>query len=554
MTISLSNSSLLFLLIFSSSFASAQDSRAAREELINRGPASPSFSSHVCTGTDPKGGEYSYPCDSSGRPTGSSRALTTDDLIGKSPANVGNNSNTPQGSANSIDAISYISDCRATGASKSECEQYLRDAQPSTGESTNPEDILNRSYGYKEGSEEPGKGGAFATCGPGETKDSIGRCVPTANPSTQQQQAQQSSPQPNAQQQQPNPLMGPPASAAMPSVDIAVCTTAKDDADKECDPSSQSWMKAINQVSTLLGSQLNQGACSALAAAQAGSAASMSLYTTQCGKAVAACLNECRRSVTSSDASIQYTATEAVKACNAKGVTAKQAEQAAARGIQEVGQAVQSCRATFGMDLSLGSQAAYVGKSADDILAGLQQTDQGSLNHQGVEGALTGDMNSNLDLSDLVDDRPAGMAAKPRTNGQAPGGQQGSAGLGSAGGVGVDASSGKGNNNRRGSTGLLSNILSGFFGGGGGSFGGSGRSSGGGFSSWFGGGGGSSSSQASANAPDLRQFLPGAVHDPKKDRGIAGRIVSKDGISGPHGNVWRDISNRYQVKRASLLP
>lgn len=380
--------------------------------------------------------------------------------------------------------------------------------------------------------------------------ESVNRAATTPQQGGQQPIAQSPTQQQHSTQQQPDPLMGPPASAAMPPVDISVCTSAKDDADKECDPSSQSWMKAINQVSTLLGSQLNQGACSTLAAAQAGSAASMSLYTTQCGKAVAACLNECRRSVTSSDASIQYTATEAVKACNAKGVTAKQAEQAAARGIQEVGQAVQSCRATFGMDFNLGSQAAYVGKSADDILAGLQQTDQGSLNHQGVEGALTGDMNGNLDLSDLVDDRPAGMAAKPRTNGQAPGGQQGSAGLGSAGGVGVDASSGKGNN-RRGSTGLLSNILSGFFGGGG--SGGSGRSSGGGFSSWFG-GGGESSSQASDKGPDLRQFLPGAVLDPKKDRGIAGRIVSADGMSGPHQNIWRMVNNRYQYKRASLLP
>lgn len=339
-----------------------------------------------------------------------------------------------------------------------------------------------------------------------------------------------------------------------PAADINVCNTAKINADSACDSESKNWMRTINQVSGLLGSQLNQGACGTLAAAQAGSAASLTAYSMQCGSAVESCLNECRKFTNAVDQLTRETAARNATACNAKGASAKKTEADVGAGIQQIAQAVKACHASFGVAaVDPNFQGPdYVGKPQGDILGQMQPRNDQGLNHEGVGGGITGEMNSNVDLSDLVDDTPAPIAGKPKGMGQDPGGQQGSAGLGGGGGVGVDASSGR-NANRKGNTGLLSNILSGFFGGGGGGLFGGGRSTGGGGSGgWF--GGTNNNPQAASKTPDLRQFLPGAKFDPKKDRGIAGRIVSKDGISGPHGNVWRDISNRYQVKRASLLP
>jgi len=358
--------------------------------------------------------------------------------------------------------------------------------------------------------------------------------------------------------------MGPPESAANQgpnSQEIATiyqCESAKVNADSACDSESKNWMRTINQVSGLLGSQLNQGACGTLAAAQTGSAASLTLFSMQCGQAVDKCLTECRKTIAATNASadvqlqqINKDAADYARACNAKGASAKKTEADVGDGIQQIAQAVQACRASFGtaaVDPNL-QIPDYVGKPQGDILAGLQQRNDQGLNYEGTGSGLTGDRNANIDLSDLVDDTPAVGAAKPRGMGQDPGGQQGSAGLGGGGGVGVDASSGRAAN-RKGNTGLLSNILSGFFGSGGGGLFGGGKAAG----NRGGGGGQVAAAPAGATTPDLRQFLPGAKFDPKKERNIAGRIVSKDGIIGPHGNLWRDISNRYQVKRASLLP
>lgn len=376
----------------------------------------------------------------------------------------------------------------------------------------------------------------------------------------------------------PQEEMAPPANAAkkdpdptrpsnqvdIETPDLQLCEQAKADADGACDSQSKNWVRTINQASTLLGSQMNQSACGTLAAAQVGSAAALTLFSMQCGRAVDQCVTECNKYLKFMSSAapdfFQYSdtlkknATDALKACNAKGVSAKKTEADVGSGIQQIAQAVQSCRASFGtaaVDPSLQGPG-YVGKPDGDILAGLQQRNDQGLNHEGTGSGLTGDMNANVDLSDLTDDAPVSGVAKPRGIGQDPGGQQGSAGLGSSGGVGVDANSGRAAN-RKGSTGLLSNILSGFFGSGGGGLFGGGKAAGSG-DRGAGGNGYSAGTEAGTKTPDLRQFLPGAKFDPKKERNIAGRIVSKDGLIGPHGNLWRDVSNRYQVKRASLLP
>lgn len=54
---------------------------------------------------------------------------------------------------------------------------------------------------------------------------------------------------------------------------------------------------------------------------------------------------------------------------------------------------------------------------------------------------------------------------------------------------------------------------------------------------------------------DLRKFLPGA-YNPNGFRGVAGGIekVGPDGITGPHGDIWQKIRNRYQSIQDSLHP
>lgn len=53
-------------------------------------------------------------------------------------------------------------------------------------------------------------------------------------------------------------------------------------------------------------------------------------------------------------------------------------------------------------------------------------------------------------------------------------------------------------------------------------------------------------------SPDLRQFLPGGMQDPKS-RKLAGDS-SPHGISGPHSNIWKNIQNRYRIISPTLMP
>lgn len=95
---------------------------------------------------------------------------------------------------------------------------------------------------------------------------------------------------------------------------------------------------------------------------------------------------------------------------------------------------------------------------------------------------------------------------------------------------------------------------SGYFGGGGG--GGSGRSfaSAGGGSNYSGARppGAVGGPNAGSNGPDLRQFLPGGMQDPRA-RGMAGG-VGKDGITGPHTSNWSKVQNRYRLLQDTLHP
>lgn len=342
---------------------------------------------------------------------------------------------------------------------------------------------------------------------------------------------------------------------------LAMCEQAAQMAANDCNSEAQSWMKNINMVSKGVGpimKQMNPGGCGSLEAVDVGTSSSLATFKIMCSNATQECETACKKTPADSSQVTQMSAH--LSACRKHGVNGKQAEAAAAQGTQEIMQAVVACKQAFGTGdpFANPNSTAYQGKTADEILANLQaQQSGGGLDYRGVQGdsgglgGSGGGRSTGFDIGDLEDPakKKAAMADAGGAGGSI-GGQKGGSGAGS--GSGANLGAGGRASPKGGVRGMLSNILSGFFGGGGGGglFGGSGSKSGGGISSWFGG----EKPQAAVNAPDLRQFLPGGAKDPRKHRGIAGRAVGADGMSGPHANIWQMINNRYQYKKASLLP
>ena len=331
----------------------------------------------------------------------------------------------------------------------------------------------------------------------------------------------------------------------------ALCEQAHTTAMNDCDTERQSWMKNIQMAAQGIGPIMESGACGKLAAANVGASTSLATFKVMCNTAAQACLTECRKP-NSNSAELATMATR-VRECNAKGTKAAEAEQAAAQGTQQLLAAVATCKNTFGVNANPFDirNDPYKGQTAEEIMAGLQPAGGAPLEYSGAQGSSAGTGNSNFDLSGLEQDEEIGKPrAAAKSAAGAPGGSMGSAGMGGGGGSSVDGGGG-GSGGKRPTGGLLSNILSGFFGGGGGGsslFGGTGRGKGG-LSSFFGG-----EKPQEAKTPDLRQFMPGGKLDPRKARGLAGQRLNADGMSGPHGNIWRMINNRYQYKKASLLP
>ncbi len=58
------------------------------------------------------------------------------------------------------------------------------------------------------------------------------------------------------------------------------------------------------------------------------------------------------------------------------------------------------------------------------------------------------------------------------------------------------------------------------------------------------------------NVSNLRDFLPGGIHNPHGKRGLAGGPGEGglDGITGPHSDIWMKIRNCYQAISATLHP
>ena len=339
------------------------------------------------------------------------------------------------------------------------------------------------------------------------------------------------------------------------------CIQAKEETLSACDSDSKSWMSGINDVVATLGPAVNQidsSTCGGIAAAQSGAAASLATFQSMCNSAMKKCTQACTGSTIPSDVS-------ALATCKKMGVSAAEANKSAASAMMTLKGSVTQCQNAFG-DMSqqataycASNPASCANKPMVNAQSLAPQGDQAggtpvpNLGTEGV-GGLTGKGSGGLNIGDLGDDSGGGIGTiNPSKPGEDPGGNKGGGHVGSSGGGQGDAGGGRGGGGKR--EGLISNILSGFFGSGG-----SGGGSGGGFFSKLFGGGNKSDAYAANNpnlkkvGPDLRQFLPGGLHDPNRNRGIAGQFIGQDGMAGPHSDIWKNINNRYQFKRASLVP
>jgi hypothetical protein len=184
----------------------------------------------------------------------------------------------------------------------------------------------------------------------------------------------------------------------------------------------------------------------------------------------------------------------------------------------------------------------------DSMCAGFQNPNGGGPGGAGVgsvsqttPGLSSGEAND----GDLVDQSLIDPSSKKSGSYGVEGGG-GSGGLGGGSGGGL---LGGGDGEGGGGSGLDKNVITGTSGGGGGvspltagGGGGGGKAGGGSGGGGSGGGGGF----------DFKKYLPKSLF---KNRGLAGMSVpSTDGVTGPMGpTLWEKVTNRYQVKKSSLI-
>jgi hypothetical protein len=334
------------------------------------------------------------------------------------------------------------------------------------------------------------------------------------------------------------------------------CASALKDATDSCDSekSTNSWAGQVSMVTQTLGPtamQLNQNACGGIAATQTAAQASLATFAEMCSSATQACMTAC-----ASD-------TSSLAQCKTQGEKPNQAQAKMAQAMLTMQRSVAACQNAFG-STSVQAQA-YCAKNPSDPTCNpnlgttLQTanfpTDQtgGAVPASGSSGGSSGGSKSNADLSglnlDSINPTAPGASNNQAAATQDPGGAKGGAPI-DMGGNGTQAAGPNGRGGGKKGEDNKFNPLAGFFGGGGGgSFGNAIRSLFGIKSDGYSGG-----KQVKANGPDLNKFLPGGMYDPTKNRGIAGQFVGLDGMTGPYSDIWKNINNRYQYKRASLLP
>lgn len=357
---------------------------------------------------------------------------------------------------------------------------------------------------------------------------------------------------------------------------LSACKDAVADIQSSCNPEAKGWMQEMEGVIQAIGPafQAQQNTCGTLASVDAATKGSIATFAVMCNNSYNECKKACSLSAGNGNHFFSFgsTVTETqmkanLKICEDMGRSGRDAQQRAMQATQQITAAIQACRQAMGGDvdvrqhcakpenmntpdcqINLGTQMQVATTSASSSAAGA------GMNHQGVGSDMASGTGAGNGYGMEPIDESADRTVTPHASkqGEDIGGAKGGGRVAGGDGSGGGGSGGSGRGS--GGGGLFSNILSGFFGGGGGS----GGSRGGGLRGLFGGGSGSGGGSQAAGTnnkmPDLRQFMPGGLKDPNRNRGVAGQWVGRDGMSGPHANIWKMINNRYQYKRATLLP
>lgn len=447
--------------------------------------------------------------------------------------------------------------CRATGSSDEECYEYFRRAaqtpSPTTTEQTsNSEAIDCGPTAVSTGSQCVIKEEYCKTCSGADCENV---CSVNKESATNGGVKCKPGEQLNATKDGCEPITDEKKKEETAS-SSDMCSQAVEAVKTDCDSTSKSWMKEANSMATQLkqASGTSASVCSGIGAASAATQSSLAYFSVTCNESYKSCRTSCAAQP------------ESLKICESMGVKGKEAQQQAAVAMREVMTGVQQCQAAFGgqndpcaispTSIACKGYQTLTGPNAQPVQNNaLMNTNPQGLEHQGAggDGGVTaGSKGYGGDDFDSGEDgfSPHASAAGAEIGGSKGGGGIGSGSGGSAatGGTG-GAGGGAGGNGEEGGT----KILSGFFGGGGGGgSGGFGSRLGRGLKGLF--GMDEEKMAQKEKTPDLRQFMPGGMQDPRKHRGIAGEFIGKDGMSGPHANIWALINNRYQHKRPTLLP
>lgn len=356
----------------------------------------------------------------------------------------------------------------------------------------------------------------------------------------------------------------------MAEADANACDVAASKVETDCNDKNQSWLNELNNVAQTIGPAFNpqQSTCGTLAAVDVATKTSLAAFSVMCNNAFDECKVACKPNPMYKTNPMYQNIAQRMAAnlsqCNQTGVSGQKAQQQAVVAAQSLTSAVQTCAQNMGGLDQLAQNhcenpANKNSPACQQIkLEGLAINGSGiggpnpGLNHGGIGGAAPGEtQGESFGLGSFGEEEDRTVTPHASRPGEEIGGGKGGGNLAGGGGGsgGGEAPSGKG---RGGLSGLVSNILSGFFGGGGG--GGGSGSKGGGWRNLIGGGNNNNGQIRKEKGPDLRQFMPGGLKDPNRHRGIAGQFIGRDGMSGPHANIWKLINNRYQHKRASLKP
>ena len=375
------------------------------------------------------------------------------------------------------------------------------------------------------------------------------------------------------------------------------CQSRVESTSHSCDSNKDQGMKGVMskaaEIATIVGAMTASNvnaSCSKAAGLVQGANAAVAAYRLNCSNSVSNCVDTCQDLVDFMNQNqtcfgetyyqYQDEAKSIAIGCNGFENKIQEANQAIQNYAQTAASAAQCDLNSNGMDTyceqnpnSAGCATQAAANCSDPVQASTNKICICAANPYAMEcgqqaanaggaGAGSADFSSRLKSAqdsggysgqDIPGFPSIEQAALNKKTAQEIGGRQGagnpvSGANGAGGGAGSGGAGGGVPGEPNGSA-----VNAGFYGGGGkfGSGGGAGGVAGQGIP---GAGRGFASTGNSPGGPDLRKFLPGGAYDPKRLNGGVLGTTGKDGITGPHTNIWMKIQNRYRVMSPTLLP